>query len=83
MLCKRLVTIITDVPVKMDEKRLKYEPIDSKKLTDLFEELEFRTLLQRMLSNNHNVKINKSKVISAQEAFSTPAQGDLFTQVNR
>ena len=82
LLCKRLVTIITDVPVKMDEARLKYEPIDSKKLTDLFEELEFRTLLQRMLSNNPNLKTKKSEAVSEKKALSTFTQVDLFSQVD-
>ena len=49
LLCKKLATIITDVPIDLDEDSLKYEPINTEKLTTLFEELEFRTLLQRLI----------------------------------
>ena len=82
LLCKRLVTIITDVPVKIDEERLKYEPINSKKLTDLFEELEFRTLLQRMLLKNPTLKTNTAKLVSTKEAVGTSSQVDLFSQAD-
>ena len=52
LLCKKLVTIITDVPIEFDEYIMKYEPINKDKLTELFEELEFKTLLQRMLGGS-------------------------------
>ena len=82
LLCKRLVTIITDVPIKIDEECLKYEPFDAEKLTDLFEELEFRTLLQRMLASNSTLKKATEKAVSSNEVLSKPAQFDLFSQVD-
>ncbi len=73
LLCKKLVTIITDVPIELDEYNLKYEPINIKKTTELFEELEFRTLLQR---------ITPKKEIASTENSSQSAQFELFSQSN-
>lgn len=44
---KFLATIKTDVPIELDMKQLKKEDADEEKLRSLFEELEFRTLLDR------------------------------------
>ena len=73
LLCKKLVTIITDVPIELDENNLKYEPINIKKTTELFEELEFRTLLQR---------ITPKKETASTENSSQSAQFELFSQSN-
>jgi len=73
LLCKKLVTIITDVPIELDENNLKYEPINIKKTTELFEELEFRTLLQR---------ITPEKETASTENSSQSAQFELFSQSN-
>ena len=45
---KLLVTIKTDVPIELDLDLLSRKPIDIERLKPLFEELEFRTLLQRI-----------------------------------
>ena len=49
LLCKKLVTIITDVPIEFDAQEMLVVPRDNQKITDLFEELEFKTILQRIL----------------------------------
>ncbi len=45
---KLLVTIKTDVPVELDLEALSRKPIDIERIKPLFEQLEFRTLLQRV-----------------------------------
>ena len=45
---KLLVTIKTDVPIELDLNLLCRKPIDVELLKPLFEELEFRTMLQRI-----------------------------------
>ncbi len=45
---KLLVTIKTDVPIELDLNLLSRKPIDIELLKPLFEELEFRTMLQRI-----------------------------------
>jgi DNA polymerase-1 len=47
---KILATIVLNVPVEFDEKKLETEIPDSQKLKTLFEELEFRTAGTRILS---------------------------------
>ncbi len=81
LLCKKLVTIITDVPIELDEDSLKYSPINIEKLTELFEELEFRTLLKRIVDRNSKSKINSKKEISSTEISGQLAQFDLFSQI--
>ena len=46
---KWLATIITDVPVSLDADALRREPADLQSLRDVFGELEFRTLTQRLI----------------------------------
>lgn len=46
---KLLVTIKTDVPISLDLDLLSRKPVDLERLRPLFEELEFRSLLQRVM----------------------------------
>ena len=48
-LSKWLATIITDVPVILDADALKREPVNLETLREVFNELEFRTLTQRLI----------------------------------
>lgn len=64
---KFLATIKTDVPVALDMEALKRESPNEEELRRLFEELEFRSLLDRIL------KVEKKAAPSP-----TPVSGDLF-----
>ena len=46
---KWLATIITDVPVTLDADALRREPVNMEALREVFNELEFRTLTQRLI----------------------------------
>ncbi len=48
ILSKQLATIKLDVPVEFDEAALEYPAIPLDKVTPLFEEYEFRTLMKRL-----------------------------------
>ena len=48
-LSKWLATIITDAPVTLEADALKREPVDMEALREVFTELEFRTLTQRLI----------------------------------
>lgn len=52
VLSKQLATIILDVPIALDEKALQVEAPDKEKLKELFSELEFRTLSERILGES-------------------------------
>lgn len=62
-----LATIKTDVPLPLDMDALKRELPDEEELRKIFQELEFRTLLERIFKE-------KPKETPA----ATPGQGDLF-----
>lgn len=68
LLSRVLATIKIDVPVEFDEKSLMMATPDTSKLRLLFEELEFRTMAERLLSS--------AAVVSA--APKQMVQGSLF-----
>ena len=67
---KFLATIKTDVPIALDMEKLEREEPDTGRLRALFEELEFRTLIDRVLGK-------PSATVSPTPA-TRPAQPDLF-----
>ncbi|MDR0973845.1 MAG: DNA polymerase I [Prevotellaceae bacterium] len=69
---KLLATIKTDVPISLDMESLTRQEPDEKKLRALFEELEFRTLINRVLKRETNEPPAPKPVVNA------PIQGDLF-----
>ena len=76
-LSKKLVTIEQNVPVELNEKALMVEVPDAAKLKTLFDELEFRTIAARILSEIEK----KEKAPEEQQLFdSQPGsrQGNLF-----
>lgn len=54
LLSKRLATINLKVPVELDEKAILLEPFNREALEKLFNELEFKTLLKRVLGTEQN-----------------------------
>ncbi|WP_420388534.1 DNA polymerase I [Roseivirga sp.] len=52
LLSKKLARINIEVPVEFDEKALEYTGPNVEKLTGIFEELEFRTTLKRILGES-------------------------------
>ncbi|MGM0375961.1 MAG: DNA polymerase I [Bacteroidota bacterium] len=69
-LSKKLVTIETEVPIEFDEKMFLHEAPDLNKLQPVFEELEFRTLWNKIAGE----QTGKSK---------SSAQGTLFGDDNQ
>ncbi len=59
-LSRRLATIVQDVPIEFDPKALEREEMNREVLKALFEDLEFRTLAERL-------NINKIKPATAQQ----------------
>ncbi len=69
ILSKRLATIITDVPVDFDEPALVYDGPIEDQLKEIFRELEFRTIMQRVFNE------------TIAEKPSAGAQGELFAAI--
>lgn len=92
LLSKKLATIDTNVPVDFDEEQLKVKEPNIERLTELFEELEFRTFLARFKGQRSAVSSQQSAVsgqrsavngqqstVSGQQsAVSSQGQLDLF-----
>lgn len=68
---KFLATIKTDVPIEFKAEEFLKEEINEEKLRAIFEELEFRTLLQRILSTEKS---------SEKQAKNDPLQTNLFAE---
>lgn len=73
ILSKFLATIKTDVPINLDLDSLRRNEVDEEQRRMLFEELEFRTLLQR-IEGEKTKSGTKNKKISEPSLFG----GDLF-----
>jgi len=58
LLSKKLVTIITDVPLSFKTEDMMIKEMDVDKVTKLFKELEFRTILNKIIKKNEAMKIN-------------------------
>ena len=75
---KWLATIITDVPVTLDADALKREPTDLDALRSVFDELEFRTLTQRLIDGGEanagleDVPAAQSSPVETQNLASPP-----------
>lgn len=70
---KFLATIKIDVPIELDMNALVREEIKEEELRNIFEELEFRTLADRIFK-----KENKFSVATQKQEKNSAAQGDLF-----
>ena len=82
-----LATIRTDVPIELDMDSLKFEGPDDQKLLPIFEDLEFRTLLNRIKTKQTALTLFPETTTEADQAGPTvqPKQpkndgfhGDLF-----
>ena len=65
LLCKKLVTINTSVPISYDTESMKLVGFNEIKLSELFQELEFNNLLKRILTKDKETEtsdvLNSSK----------------------
>ena len=82
ILSKRLATIITDVPTEFHEESFRRSEPNKDKLREVFTELEFRTLAQRVLSEDIVIPQKKAPPVNTQpDLFSVldekPAEEDV------
>ena len=91
---KFLATIKTDVPIELNLEELKRETPDEEALRKIFEELEFRTLIERVLGKEKKVTIPETPApargdgqlslfgepTGAQTGKITNSQGNLFAE---
>ena len=68
LLSKRLATINIESPIQFDAEAYKIEPFDREKLSEIFKELEFRSLARHILGEGEEEKVTQGNLFS-----STPA----------
>ncbi len=77
-----LATIRTDVPIELDMEQLRFSEPDAAKLTSLFEDLEFRTLMVKFKTRNgaagSSVLNTETEKPTGQPTLSKPAGNDGF-----
>ena len=82
MLSKKLVTIITDVPIDFDEEKMAVNFNDRDEIERVFIDLEFRNIASRLFNNEVNAK-NEKEFTADKEIGSKPSassQIDIFSQ---
>ena len=82
MLSKKLVTIITDVPIDFDEEKMAVNLNDRDEIERIFIDLEFRNIASRLFNNEVNAK-NEKEFTADKEIGSKPSassQIDIFSQ---
>ena len=77
-LSRFLATIKTDAPITLDLEALKREEPDEEKIQALFEELEFRTLIKRVLGETPSNSPSKGRIQASRKSSADALQGDLF-----
>ena len=80
LLSKKLVTIITDVPISFNEKDLEVNLNNRKKAEELFLELEFRNIGDRLFGSDELKQSNNQSKEFFEESFQKDSQIDLFSQ---
>lgn len=74
---KRLATIILDCPIELDEEKLAIKEPNKPVLLEVFKELEFRAIAQKVLGEDIG---GKEKLASEKvKSKGDPGQGDLFS----
>jgi DNA polymerase-1 len=77
LISKKLATIITDLPIEINEEDLAYIPPNEEQLMKVFGELEFRNLAKRLLGEDIQLE---SKVVQSEKSqldlFVTPQDFD-------
>jgi DNA polymerase-1 len=74
IMSKQLATIITDVPVEFHEEDFSLKPMNKEILTGIFEELEFKSMGQRILG----VEIKTGQQVTVERTTTVTGQMDLF-----
>ncbi|PTY03069.1 DNA polymerase I [Verrucomicrobia bacterium LW23] len=73
LLCKKLATILRDVPIEQDLEALRVRPWDEARLKPLFMELEFNSLGRRLFGEDF--RAGRSGTAGMEQSLFTPATG--------
>lgn len=83
ILCKKLATIITDVPIEFSPNKFILKPKNTQQITTLFEELEFRNLLNKISNKEFQYQpSNSDSLINKTQNTKNEMQMNLFGNQN-
>jgi DNA polymerase-1 len=68
-LSKKLVTIVTDVPIEIDFNEMKLEAPQKDKLVELFDKLDFRNLKKRIVGETQENTVVQGSLFDMQPAY--------------
>ena len=79
LISKKLATIIIDAPIEWNEHDFILKDFDKEKLTEIFAELEFKTLGKKIIGDGYSVN-DSSKTITSSKAVTpkNPSQVSMF-----
>ena len=80
LLSKKLARIVLDVPIEFNHQNLKFQEINIDKITELFEELEFKTILRRIISIDTKDKESDNREL--ENTITPPSQLDMFSETS-
>lgn len=81
-LSRKLATILLDAPVELEEERLRVKDVNPDAIRAIFEELEFKTILKRVLPESASGGTTASKpAAKASKAAKPDGQPSLFDDV--
>ncbi|HTJ12820.1 MAG TPA: DNA polymerase I [Dinghuibacter sp.] len=78
IMSKKLATIITNVPVEFHEENFRLKEWNKPELTEIFNELEFKTLAKRILGEEGPSETPQAPAAKGRKAAQPTAQGSLF-----
>ena len=76
---KRLATIILDCPVELDDAKLVIQPINKTALLELFRELEFRAIAQKVLGEDIGGSEKLAVLVASAKVSFSGGQTDMFS----
>lgn len=82
LLSKKLATIDVNVPIDFDEEKLKVKEPDYEYLTELFEELEFRTFMTRFKNSYQPTANNQQPAAISQQPTANSQQPAANSQLD-
>lgn len=87
LLAKKLVTIVTDLDLKLSLDDMKLKPIDKPKLKEMFEELEFTAMIRKLIPDeaseaNSNVASNATEPESESKSQASKSTNSKSTKSN-
>ena len=82
IMSKRLATIELNVPIKFKEDELKISNFNIDEIKELFEELEFKTILNRILSLKGLLNTSEIGIIRKDQDLQLEGQLDMFSLNN-